>query len=213
MKLFYSPGACSLASHIILEELQQPYEVAKVDLKAHRVDSEDYYKINPQGAVPALRLDDGSLLTQNSAILLYLADLAPQQQLIPKVGTRERIRAQEWLAFITADLHKLFAPLFSSERFVSSQDSQAELKSNAIKSIQQAMNIVEHKLKDRDLYAMGEHFSVVDAYLFVMYLWMKHFHIVTNTWPNFSKIMQRVAERPSVQRVLSDEGLVQTESK
>jgi glutathione S-transferase len=208
IKLYYAPGACSLAAHILLEELEKPYEAIKVDLKTHKVGSEDYYKINPQGAVPALMLEDGNVLTQNGAILSYLGDLDPKHQLIPKAGTMERVRCHEWLSFLGADVHKLFGPLFGPDRFVTSATAKEELKQHVEDMVKNKMGFIDKKLSTKN-YALGEHFSVVDPYLLVFYRWANYFKLPVAEWPHYSALTQRILARPAVQRVMAAEGLTQ----
>lgn len=212
LTLYFSPGACSLAAHIILEELQIPYDTVKVDLKNHTYDSgQDYYKINPMGSVPVLKLDDGKLITQNAAILPYLGDLDPQHQLLPKFGTMDRVRANEWLAFLNSDFHKAFGPCFGPDKYVTSAGAKEELKRTAEKNIKKIAQIVDKKLPVNQ-YALGEHFSIIDAYLFVLFQWLKHLNIATADLPNYSALAIRIAERPAVKRVLEQEGLVKGKS-
>lgn len=206
IKLYFSPGACSIASHVILEELQIPYEAIKVDLKTYTYDSEDYYKINPLGAVPALMLDDGTVITQNAAVLFYLGDLDPKHHLIPKAGTMERVRAHEWLSFINSDLHKAFSPLFKLDSYVSSENAKEELKQGVTANIKKIITIVEKKLPEKG-FVLGENFSVIDAYLLVFFFWGKHLNIPFDSWPKYSALTKRILARPSVEHVLKQEKL------
>lgn len=206
--LYYSPGACSMAAHIVLEELGQPYEALKVDLKTHRIGEDDYYQINPQGAVPAIKLGNGELLTQNVAILNYLGDLDKKHELIPPPATLERARCLEWLALLSADVHKAFSPLFGTRHFVDSETAALELKKHAEMNIQAAFKIVEQKLTNAP-FAMGQHFTVVDTYLFVLHQWATHLKFPLTEWPKYTALAQRVMQRPSVQRMLKAEGLMQ----
>jgi len=207
IKLYYSPGACSLAAHIILEELKIPYQAIKVDLKTHTVDGQDYYKINPSGAVPALIVEDGKLLTQNAAVLMYLGDSDPSKHLIPKCGTFERVRCYEWIGLVTADVHKSFGPLFSPHKFVDSENAVQELKQHAAQNVTKSLLAVEKKLQPTQ-FVLGKEFSIIDAYLFVFYRWAKYLQIPLDNCPNYLTLMQRVAERASVQAALKMEGLI-----
>lgn len=210
IKLFFSPGACSLAAHIVLEELGSPYQTIKVDLKTHTTESGDYYKINPQGAVPVLKLEDGSLLTQNLAVLIYLGNLDTQYRLIPKPGTIERIRCYEWLGFCNSDLHKSFGPLFNPAHYVDSENAKAELKTHAENNVTKLMTLLDKKLPTSG-FTLGENFSIVDAYLFVFFRWLRGLKFSPSHWSNYSALAHRISERPAVQRVLLAEGLIKEE--
>lgn len=207
IKLFYSPGACSFAAHLTLEELKIPYEPAKVDLKNHTLsNNEDYYRINPQGVVPSLELKDGTLLTQNVAILMYLGDLDPQHKLMPPPNTKLRLLCHEWLGFLNSDVHKSFAPLFRPTNFVDSVGAQEELKVHACNNVKKQFNFIELKLKNQE-YALGENFSVVDAYLYVFYLWSKHLNIPIENWPKYAKLIENITNREATKKILENEGL------
>ncbi len=201
MKLYYSPGACSLSPHIVAREAGIPIELSKVDLKAHQtVDSNDYYSINPRGYVPCLQLDDGSLLREGPAIVQFLADKAPEANLAPPAGTIERVRLQEWLTFIGTELHKQFSWLFMAN------------------SPEEAKQIVREKIANRfaeldkhfasNQYLLGERFSVADAYLFVVTNWSNFVAFDLKPYPNLSAFMARMAGRPKVQEALKAEGLL-----
>lgn len=205
-KLFYTPGACSMAAHIVLEELGLPYEAMRVDLKSHTANGNDYYKINPSGSVPALVLEDGSLLTQNIAILSYLGNLDKQHHLMPKAGTMEWVRCLEWLGFINSDLHKAFGSLFKLDSLVTSESAKAELKQNLENNVKKMMTLADKKLKPQG-FAMGEQFSIIDAYLFVMFQWAKFMQFPVTAWPNYTALAERISQRPAVQRALQKEGL------
>lgn len=206
MQLFYAPGACSMAAHIVLEELKQSYQAVRVDFKTHTIaNGEDYYKINPLGSVPALKLDDGNIITQNIAILTYLGELDPKHHLIPKCGSFERTRCNEWLALCSTDLHKAFGPLFKPDHFVSSDGAKAELKQHVEANVKSMMGFVDKKLSSEH-YALGEYFSVVDAYLFVFSRWVSHLKMPMVSWPNYAALAQRVEARAAVQQVLQQEG-------
>jgi glutathione S-transferase len=207
IKLYYSPGACSLAAHILLEELQLPYETIKVDIKTHKADSEDFYKINPLGSVPVLMLDDGSLITQNGAILPYLGELDPKQPLLPPVGTLQRVRCQEWLAFLNADVHKAFSPLFGLTAFVDSETAQQELKEHAEKNVKKFLSLVDKWLEGKQ-FALGEDFSIVDPYLLVLYQWANQLGFSPTQWTHYTTVVQEILKRPAVQRALATERIL-----
>lgn len=205
MKLYYSPGACSLASHIILEELQLPYEATAIDLHAGQNRTTEYLRVNPNGVVPALQLDDGNVLTENIAILLYLAEQQPEANLIPPAGTLARARCYEWLSFITSDLHKAFVPLFRPERFASSEQGKQEVVELTRKKVNEMMTLAEQKLQGKT-FALGDNFSICDPYLLVIFQWAKHLKFDVTQWPNCANLAQQLYQRPSVQKALHAEG-------
>ena len=201
MKLYDSPGACSLSPHIILREAGLKATSVKVDTKTHKTeDGGDYYAINPKGYVPLLELDDGDRLTEGPAIVQYLADRNPASKLAPAAGTMERYHLQEWLNFITAELHKQFSPLFQST-------TPAEYKETLKEKIGQRFDWVDQQLKGRD-YLMGSTFTVADAYLFTMLTWTKHVGIDLARWPVLTAYQARVAARPNVREAMIAEGLI-----
>jgi glutathione S-transferase len=198
MKLYYFPGACSQAPHIIFREAGLPFEAVKVDLRTKRLESgEDYLAINPKGAVPALELDDGSILTENAVVLQYIADRAPEARLIPPYATLARYRVLEWLNYIATELHKGFAPLFHPS---------GEPRAHAVEEISAKFDYVEHAL-GAGPYLAGEAFTVADAYLFVILGWARVFHFDFARWPGLKAFRQRMAERPAVRAALHAEGL------
>ncbi len=201
MKLYYSPGACSLSPHIILREAGLKATSVKVDTKTHKTeDGGDYYAVNPKGYVPLLELDDGDRLTEGPAIVQYLADRNPASKLAPAAGTMERYHLQEWLNFTTAELHKQFSPLFQST-------TPAEYKETLKEKIGQRFDWVDQQLKGRD-YLMGSTFTVADAYLFTMLTWTKHVGIDLARWPVLTAYQARVAARPKVREAMISEGLI-----
>ena len=198
MKLYYSPGACSLAPHIIALEAGIPLELVKVDLKAHTLASgEDYYKINPKGYVPALQLDDGTLLTEGPAIDQYLADSKPDAHLLPVSGD-DRYKVISWLGFINSELHKNFGPLFNAA-------SSDEAKANARAAIVKRFDYVNSELAGKT-FLVGGTFTVADAYLFVITTWAHHVKI--DLPPNLRGFFAEVSKRPKVHQAMKDEGLV-----
>ena len=201
MKLYYSPGACSLASHIVLREIGRPFDLERVDLKSHRTSSGcDFLLINPKGYVPALRLDGGGgeLLTENVAVLNYLADLAPEKDLAPPNCTMQRYRLIEKLTFISTELHKQFAPLIHR--------AGAKAESAARAKISDRLLYLQDHLGDRP-YLMGAKFTVADAYLFVMLLWCDEHGIDLSMFPTLEAYEHRLAERPAIAAALASEGL------
>jgi glutathione S-transferase len=205
MKLYYSPGACSLAVHIALREADRTFELERVDLRTHRTASgADYYEINPKGYVPALQLDGpgSDLLTEAQVVLQYVADLAPETHLAPPNGTFARYHLQEWLSFISTELHKQFGPLFHPDTPVLTQERQRG-------KVAKRFTYLSGVLVDR-AFVMGETFTVADAYLFVMLRWCERFDIDLQIWPNLDDYFLRILERPSVHAAFAAEGLVET---
>lgn len=201
MKLFYSPGACSLSPHIVLRELALPFELVRVDLKGDRKtpDGRDYAAINPKGYVPALELDDGTVLTEGAVIVQYLADLRPEAGLIPPAGSMGRIRVQEWLHFIGTELHRNFSPLFNKQ---ASEDWRAA----SLERLRQRFAQLSDALA-QDAYLGGARMCVADAYLFVMLQWARSLHFDLARWPNLEALHQRLLDRPAVREAVDAEGL------
>ncbi|WP_409260457.1 glutathione transferase GstA [Pseudomonas putida] len=201
MKLFYSPGACSLSPHIVLNELDLPYTVEKVDLKTHTTASgADFYTLNAKGYVPALQLDNGEVLTEGPAIVQYLAEQKPQANLLPAAGSLGRVRVQEWLNFIGTELHKTLGALFNPS-------ISAEAKSRTLDTFGKRLGFVEKALQGKD-YLTGKAFSVADAYLFTIVNWAPMLGIDLTPWPTVAQFQKRVASRPAVQKTLQAEGLI-----
>lgn len=200
MRLYYSPGACSLASHIILRETENQFNLDKVDLSTKVTESgDDYKQINPHGYVPALKLDNNEILTEGVAIMQYLADQAPERGLAPAHGTFERTRLQERLNYLTTELHKSFTPLFYE---ISEEDRQ-----KAISNVETKLNYINELLSDKE-YLVGDKFSIADAYLFVITGWTGLTGIELEKWPNIVSFSERVAKRDSVQQSMRSEGLL-----
>ncbi|HEV2546180.1 MAG TPA: glutathione transferase GstA [Stellaceae bacterium] len=202
MKLYYSPGACSLSPHIVLREAGLRFDLERVDLAAKKLKESgaDYLPINPKGQVPVLQLDDGDKLTEGPAIVQYIADQKPESGLAPANGTRARYHVQEWLNFVTSDLHKVFAPLFrptTPEEFVK---ITKETLANKFTYLDQ------HLAKNQ--YLLGDKFTVADAYCFVIVGWSKYKDIDLARWPNLKAYMDRIAARPKVQEAMKAEGLI-----
>jgi glutathione S-transferase len=201
MKLHYSPGVCSLSPHIVLRETNTPFELVKTDIHAKTVEGGgDYRAVNPNGYVPALVLDDGTILTEGPAIVQYIADKAGANYLAPANGTIERAKMQSWLNFVSSEIHKTFSPLFNA------QVPEA------------AKQIFSQKLRDRfafldkhfaaNTYLMGDSFTLPDAYLFTVLRWSKPMNIDLKDFPNLAAYSARVEARPAVQQALKAEGLL-----
>jgi glutathione S-transferase len=201
MKLYYAPGACSLAPHIVLRELGLPHTAVQVNLKEGRAeDGSDYRLINPKGYVPALVLDSGERLTEVAMLLQFLADRVPGAGLAPANGTMERYRLQEWLNFITSEIHKQFSPLFRPT-------TPDEYKKIAKENLANRFAWLDKQLAGKD-YLMGKQFTVADAYLFTVLNWTKPTQIDLSQWPNLAAYHARIAARPKVQEAMKAEGLV-----
>lgn len=201
MKLYYSPGACSLSPHIALKEAGLPFDLVRVDLKAKKLeDGADYLVVNPKGQVPALSLDNGDMLTEGPVIVQMIADKVPASNLAPANGTSERYRLQEWLNFISTELHKSFGPLFQP---VLSDDTKQFFKDRILGKFK----YIDGALAGKD-YLMGKHFTVPDAYLFTMLAWAERMKIDLSGFGNLMAYKARVAARPKVQEALGAEGLL-----
>ena len=196
MKLYYFPGACSLSPHIVAVEAGLSTGLEKVDLKTHKTESGgDYSKINPRGYVPALELDDGTMLFEGPAIALYLADRKPAMKLAPAEGTPARYQLISWLAFIGTEIHKQFAPMFQGGTDI----EQVKAK----KKIAARFDYVNGELAGKT-YLLGDDFTVADAYLFVMLTWATKTGI--DMPGNVKAYYTRIAKRPAVQQALASEG-------
>ena len=201
MKLYYSNGACSLSPHIVLCESGLPFDLVRASTKTHALDDgTDYYTINPKGSVPLLELDNGERLTEGPAIVQYIADQAPDKNLAPANGTLERYRVQEWLNFITSELHKGYSPLFRP-------NTPDEYKVIAIDALKKKHAYVDGKLDGKN-YLMGEHFSVADAYLFTVTNWAGRVGVELSEFKNVAAFMTRMMARPAVQAAMKAEGLI-----
>jgi glutathione S-transferase len=201
MKLYYSPGACSLSPHIALLEAGLPYDLVKVDLRAKKLENgDDFLKVNPKGQVPALALDSGELVTEGPVIIQMIADKAANKSLAPAHGSAERYKLLEWLNFITAELHKNFGPMFSP---VLADEAKAFFKDRVMGKFK----YVDGALAGKD-YVMGKDFTVADAYLFTMLTWAERMKFDLSAMPNLLAYKARVAARPKVQEALTKEGLM-----
>jgi len=199
MKLYYSPGACSLSPHIALLEAGLPYDLVKVDLRAKKLENgDDYLKVNPKGQVPALALDSGELVTEGPVIVQMIADKAGKN-LAPARDSAERYKLLEWLNYITGELHKNFGPMFST---VLADEAKAFFKERVMGKFK----YVDSQLAGRD-YLMGQHFTVADGYLFTMLTWADRMKFDLSAFPNLLAYKARVAARPRVQEALTKEGL------
>jgi len=201
MQLYFSPGACSLASHITLREAGLDADLKRADTKTKKLeDGSDYFAVNSKGSVPALRLDNGQVLTEGPVILQYLADQKPESNLVPKAGTIERYRVQEWLNFITSEVHKGFSPLFNPA-------ANDAVKAFAVQNVEKRFDWIDKQLAGKQ-YLTGDNFTVADAYLFVVANWSNFVGIDLGKWPALKAFQARVASRPKVQEAMEAEGLL-----
>lgn len=202
MKLYHAPAACSLAAHIVAREAGLPLDLIPVDLNTHRLaDGTDYRTINPRGYVPLVELDDGTRLTEVAAIVQYLADLAPHAGLLPPAGTLDRVRVQEWLTFISSELHKAFSP------WLWHADTAESTRRNVLDRLSRHFGELDRRLTDREWLA-GERFTVADAYAYTILNWAHFLSISLAPYPALQSYLARVAARPAVRQALAAEGLL-----
>ncbi|ASE41432.1 glutathione transferase GstA [Citrobacter sp. Cb008] len=200
MKLFYKPGACSLASHITLRESGKDFTLDGVDLMKKRLENgDDFFAVNPKGQVPALLLDDGTLLTEGVAIMQYLADTVPDRQLLAPTSSLSRYKTIEWLNYIATELHKGFTPLFRP-------DTPEDFKPTVRALLEKKMQYVNDALQDNQ-WICGSRFSIADAYLFTVLRWAYAVKLNMAGLSNIDAYMARMAERPAVAAALKAEGL------
>ncbi len=198
MKLYYLAGSCAMAAHIVLNEIDAGAEFAKVDRETRKApDGEDFYSVNPNGYVPALRLDDGSVLLENSAILPFIGDLKPEAGFMPKSG-KDRYRALEWVGFVNSELHGSYRPLFAG--------AEGALRENFVKRLTTRYKTVDDAL-GKSPYLMGDKPIVADSYLYVVTRWADRMKLDLSAFKNLAAFMARMRERPAVQKTILEEGL------
>lgn len=201
MKLYYTPGTCAMAAHIALHETGLPFEADKMDPATRRTaQGEDYLKVNPKGSVPALRLDNGEVLTEAAVILQYIADQKPASGLAPTAGSPARYRLAEWLNYIATEIHKQFSPFFNPKL-------PPEWRENQISLLGKRFDILAEHFKNHP-YLMGDSFTVADAYLFTILNWCKVVKLDLGKWPVLTDYLARIAGRPAVLATLKAEGLL-----
>ncbi len=201
MKLYYAPGACSLSPHIVLREAGLPFALEKVVFATKKTEKgSDYLQVNSKGAVPALQLDDGRVLTEGSAIVQYLADQKPESGLAPRPGSFERYQLMEILNYITSEVHKGFSPLFNSA-------ASADWKAAALAGLAKKLDWLSGYLGNRN-FLLGSSFTVADAYLFTILRWSPRVGIDLDRWPVLAAYVAGISKRPKVQEALKAEGLV-----
>ena len=202
MKLYYSPGACSLSPHIALLEAGLPYDLVKVDVRAKKLENgDDYLKVNPKGQVPALGLDSGEIITEGPVIVQIIADQAAEKHLAPARDSAERYKLLEWLNFITSELHKNFSPLFNPA-------IPDDVKKFFADRLMGKFRYIDAQLASHD-YLMGQHFTVADGYLYTMLRWADGHKLDLSALTNLMAFKERVAARPKVKEALTKEGLLQ----
>ncbi len=200
MKLYFAPGACSMAPHIALREAGVPVDLVKVDTKNKTYEGGDYRQINGKGYVPTIELDDKTRVTEVAVILQYIADSAPQTRLAPASGTMERVRLQEWLNFISSEIHKQFSPLFDAT-------ASDEIKIRQRDKLAGRFDWLVQQLAGKD-FLTGSNFTIADAYLFTVLNWGQWTNVDLGKWPLLSQYMARVAARPKVQEAMKAEKLI-----
>lgn len=201
MKLYYSPGACSLSPHIVLRELGFQFDLERVDTsRKTTANGADFRKINPKGYVPALTLDDGEVLTEGAAIVQYLADRKPEARLAPPAGTLERARLQEHLNYLASELHKAYSPLFQA-------NASEEAKQAAVTNVGRRLDYLDGRLADGRAYLLGDVYTVGDPYLFVLARWAGPTGIALAQWRHLDAFCKRIAGRDAVRAAMHAEGL------
>lgn len=201
MKLYFASGSCGLAPQIALREAGQTFDMVEVDFKTKQTVEGDYFKVTPKGFVPALQIDGGEVITEGAIVLQWIADAFPEQKLLPSAGTLERYRALAWLNYVATDMHKGFATLFSP--FL---DDASKTNFAAGNLSTRFEYIDEHLLANE--FILGDHFSVIDAYLFNILTWAPRVNVDLSGYAGIQKFMARIAERPTVQAAMKAEGLL-----
>lgn len=206
MKLFYATGACSLASHIVMEEVGGHFDYEVVDTKMKTCASGDYKKINEKGAVPAFQMNNGEILTEGAVIMQYIADTAKEQTVLPKVGTTERYRALEMTNYVASEIHAFYGQIFHAERYATGSALET-LKEGLRTELSRRFDYLDAKLAKNEFIA-GKTFTIADAYLFTCWNWNQHVGMESAQWKNINAWSTRVYARPAVQRAMKAEGLL-----
>ena len=207
MKLYFSPGACSFAPHIMLNEIGAAHTLDRVNTKTKQTASgEDFLVVNPKGYVPVVKLDNGEVLTEGVMILQYLADLYPEKELAPKLGTMERYRLMEMMNYLTTELHKGFSPLFAADKMVPNKEGSVELRDYTKAQLSIRIGFLADILKKQP-YLMGAKFTIADIYATTILRWAAYVHFDLSPWPVIQDYLKRMQDRPSVQAAIKAEGL------
>lgn len=202
MKLYYFPGACSLAAHVVLREAGYTFDLDAVDFGTKKTaGGEDFQKVNPKGYVPALRLDDGQVLTEVGTLIQYLADQKPEAGLAPKLGTMERYRLMEWINFTSSEVHKQYGPLWNEKSSEEAKQAARDLLGSRFDYLSEILGAKP--------YLMGDRYSVADTYLFTVLNWCNFLNIDLGQWPVLKDYVARIAARPAAQAAMKAEGLTQ----
>jgi len=207
MKLYYSAGACSLASHIVLEETGTQYETEVVDTKAKTCASGDYFQITSKGQVPAFRMNNGEVLTEGAVIMQYVADLKPEANLVPRMGTTERYRVLEATNYVASEIHGTYGKLWKAESYFADEKAREEFKAVVRTELAKKFDYIETQFAKNEFFA-GKTFSIADAYLFTCWNWNQFVGMETSKWKNINAWASRVYARPAVQRAMKAEGLL-----
>ena len=208
MKIYYSPAACSMATHIMLEEAGLKYQAIKVDLREKKTETgADFFKVNPKGQVPVLETDDGQILTEGAVLLQFVADQSPEKNLLPKLGTWERYKANEWLNYVATEIHKGMVSFFTIDSMVANKEGNAEFRTAATANLSKKLDFLSEHFKNNQ-FLLGNQFSAADSYLFTILNWHGWLKFDLTKWPAIMSYMERIKSRPSVQKVMKAEGLI-----
>lgn len=207
MKLYFSPGACSLNPHIVLNEVGAPYEMERVDLKAKKTQKgEDFLKINPKGQVPTFQTEDGKILTEGAVIVQYIADKYPEKNMMPKWGTWERYKANEWLNYVATEIHKNMGTMFAVDRMITNKEGNEEFKNSMRDGLGKKFDYLSSHLSN-NTFLMGSQFCAADAYLYTVLSWHAYLKLDMTKWPKLMGYMEQIQTRPAVRATLKAEGL------
>lgn len=209
MKLYFMPGACSLSPHIVLKEIGAQFEAVRVTNKDGKktIENGDFSKVNPKGQVPTLQTDDGKILTEGAVIVQYIADKYPEKNLLPKWGTWERYKANEWLNFVASELHKNLGILFGLDRTVTNAEGNAQFREGMKQNLAKKFDFLSEHFKTNQ-FLMGHQFTAADAYLFTVLSWHGMVKVDLTPWPQLLGFMERMKSRPTVQAAMKAEGLI-----
>jgi len=207
MKLYYSQGACSLAPHIILEELGISYTAQQIQFDKGDADTAEFRKMSPFGYVPVLEMTNGTFLTEGVAIQLYLADQNPAMNLAPRSGTFERAKLYEWMTLLSTEIHKGFNPLFGPQAFSKTPAGAEEVKTAVMETLGRKLDMVDTLIANKT-YVMGDQFTIADAYLFTLFNWTNYVGMKREKWPNLLAHSKTMMTRPAVRRVMESEDLL-----